>query len=60
MGGKRKSGTAPDTCGKAAKKGEPLALPSVPAADVKKQEHLKQFDEWLLFGLKCIVMCAYV
>lgn len=53
--GKRKSGGDAAPAGKAAKKVD-LALPTVPAADVKAQEHLKMFDEWLFFGFNRIVI----
>ena len=43
--GKRKSGaTDAPGGGKASKK--TMELPSIPAADMKKQVHMKLFDEW--------------
>lgn len=49
--GKRKSGaTDAPGGGKASKK--TMELPSIPAADMKKQVHMKLFDEWLTLSLK--------
>ena len=51
MGAKRKSNNGNgEGSGKAAKKGDVLAIP---AGDLKKQEHLKLFDEWLTIGRIC-------
>lgn len=58
MGAKRKSGPT-DAGGKKTKTDGLLALP-VPAADMKKQEHLKMFDEWLSFGFKPVSLCIEV
>ena len=51
MGAKRKSNNGNgEGSGKAAKKGDVLAIP---AGDLKKQEHLRLFDEWLTIGRIC-------
>ena len=58
MGVKRKSGgNASGSDGKSAKK---MELAAVPAADLKKQEHLKLFDEWLKLNSMLVVIFSTI
>ena len=49
MGGKRKSGGTSEPKAAPAKKEKKDVL-AISAGDIKKEEHLKLFDEWMTFG----------